>query len=94
MRDVGVETDGLFTTSEQYELAEYMPNSEIVIIDSFEGHDGFLLEFDQMNRHIGAFFKKNAPQLYKERPEIVLTADQMKSKPSTFGEVEGDLMMW
>ncbi|TPX54997.1 hypothetical protein SeMB42_g00026 [Synchytrium endobioticum] len=75
---IGVETDGLFTTSEQYELAEYMPNSKIVIIDSFEGHDGFLLEFDQMNRHVGSFFRARVPNLYVERHEIVLTADEMK----------------
>ncbi|TPX38329.1 homoserine O-acetyltransferase [Synchytrium microbalum] len=91
---IGVETDGLFTTSEQYELAEHLPNSEIVIIDSFEGHDGFLLEFDQMNRHIGGFFRRKAPEFYKEHEAIVLTAEEMKSKASKTGEAEGDVLMW
>jgi homoserine O-acetyltransferase/O-succinyltransferase len=47
---VGVETDGLFTPSEQRELAEHIPEAELVMIKSNDGHDGFLLEFEQINR--------------------------------------------
>lgn len=47
---IGVETDGLFTPNEQEELAAHIPNAELVMIQSKDGHDGFLLEFEEINR--------------------------------------------
>lgn len=47
---IGIETDGLFTPSEQRELAAYIPQAQLVIIQSKDGHDGFLLEFEEINR--------------------------------------------
>jgi homoserine O-acetyltransferase len=48
---IGIETDGLFTTTKQLDLAAYIPDAEfkLVIIASPDGHDGFLLEFEQIN---------------------------------------------
>jgi homoserine O-acetyltransferase len=34
---IGIQTDGLFTVEEQYELGECIPNSQVVIIESGEG---------------------------------------------------------
>lgn len=56
---IGVESDGLFTISEQYELAEYLHDSEMVVVQSPDGHDGFLLEFEQMNNAIISFMQKH-----------------------------------
>ncbi|KAJ3215177.1 homoserine O- acetyltransferase [Dinochytrium kinnereticum] len=88
---IGIETDGLFTLSEQYELSEQIPNAEIIIIHSFEGHDGFLLEFEQMNKHLTAFIQSKTPHLIGDiRSDL-----PMEAKKSTFGESEGpDALMW
>ncbi|KAF8938064.1 homoserine-O-transacetylase [Dissophora ornata] len=55
---IGVESDGLFTISEQYELAELLHDSEMVVVQSPDGHDGFLLEFEQINNAIISFMMK------------------------------------
>ncbi|KAI8807759.1 Alpha/Beta hydrolase protein [Cladochytrium replicatum] len=93
---IGIETDGLFTVTEQQELAAHMPNSELVVINSPEGHDGFLLEFDQMNRYIREFFRKHAPPgFYRERKVIEETGPLVAAKPSLFGGPESsDILMW
>ncbi|KAG0030378.1 homoserine O- acetyltransferase [Podila clonocystis] len=56
---IGVESDGLFTISEQYELAELLHDSEMVVVQSPDGHDGFLLEFEQINNAIISFMQKH-----------------------------------
>merc|ERR1711976_106700 len=39
-----ISSDVLYPVSEQLELAQYLPNSQHHMIESPEGHDGFLLE--------------------------------------------------
>ncbi|CAG8498691.1 10832_t:CDS:2 [Funneliformis mosseae] len=98
---IGIESDGLFTISEQYELAEFIPNSEMVTIQSPDGHDGFLLEFDQINRHILRFIRKFLPDIAKNElcdiKDVVGLEDDQKdvyggeikaTKNSLFGEAE------
>lgn len=93
---IGIESDGLFTISEQYELAEGMADTEMIVIDSPDGHDGFLLEFDQINRHILNFIKRVVPEIYnsstinEEEAEEVVKA----TKTSLFGEAEVDITQW
>ncbi|KAJ3099312.1 homoserine O- acetyltransferase [Phlyctochytrium planicorne] len=92
---IGIETDGLFTISEQYELSEHIPNSEIIIIHSFEGHDGFLLEFEQMNKHLTTFIQSKTPNLARIHAATYSESNDFKTKASTFGEAEGpDALMW
>ena len=55
---LGIDSDVLYPISEQEEIVEYMPNSELKIIHSDDGHDGFLLEQDQVNRCIVDFLAK------------------------------------
>ncbi|KAJ3119377.1 homoserine O- acetyltransferase [Nowakowskiella sp. JEL0407] len=89
---IGIETDGLFTISEQYELHECIPNSQLEVIQSEDGHDGFLIEFQQMNQLILTFLKENAPELYTNtnvNTDQVITAP---TKASLFGEAEGDIL--
>lgn len=93
---IGIESDGLFTISEQYELAEGMADTEMIVIDSPDGHDGFLLEFDQINRHILNFIKRVVPEIYststineEEANEVVKA-----TKTSLFGEAEVDITQW
>ena len=45
---VGIQSDILFPIEEQAALAAYIPKSRFDVINSKFGHDGFLIEFDQM----------------------------------------------
>ncbi|KAL9937578.1 hypothetical protein V8E36_003123 [Tilletia maclaganii] len=56
---VSIESDGLFAPSEQILLHDLIPGSELVHVKSPDGHDGFLLEFEQINDAVGAFLRKN-----------------------------------
>ncbi|KAJ3320920.1 homoserine O- acetyltransferase [Boothiomyces sp. JEL0866] len=88
---IGVDSDGLFTVEEQYELGNGIPNSQVVIIQSGEGHDGFLLEFQQMRDLLSSFIKDRAPELLEQEP---IEIKVQESKASVFGEAEGDMLMW
>ncbi|KAF9933321.1 homoserine O- acetyltransferase [Mortierella alpina] len=87
---IGVESDGLFTISEQYELAEHLHDSEMVVIQSPDGHDGFLLEFEQINNAMLAFMNKHQhirEILSREGVQPVSEVGQVV-KESLFGESE------
>ncbi|TPX61432.1 homoserine O-acetyltransferase [Spizellomyces sp. 'palustris'] len=91
---IGIESDGLFTIGEQRELAEHIPNAELIVIISPEGHDGFLLEFEQMNKYISDFIRRHGQTLFKGKPIAEVTSEQFTvTKNSVFGEAE-DAMMW
>ncbi|MDW8295414.1 MAG: homoserine O-acetyltransferase [Raineya sp.] len=47
---VGITSDLLFPLAEQKFLAEHIPNATLYEIQSLYGHDGFLLEFEQIQR--------------------------------------------
>jgi homoserine O-acetyltransferase len=100
---LAISSDALFTLSEQKELADTIPDSTLVIIDSPEGHDGFLLEFEQINEHICLHLKDKLPEMYT--PEALLDAapeeleetveEKLKDKKeSLFGETEADVTAW
>jgi homoserine O-acetyltransferase len=57
---LGIDSDVLYPLSEQEELVEHIPNSELKVIRSDEGHDGFLLAQDQVARHIVDFLDVNS----------------------------------
>ncbi|RHZ69540.1 hypothetical protein Glove_283g88 [Diversispora epigaea] len=92
----GIESDGLFTISEQYELAEHIPNSKMIVIHSPDGHDGFLLEFDQINRHLLKFIREQLSDIAIREENInVETTTFQVTKESLFGEAEvNDVMKW
>jgi homoserine O-acetyltransferase len=56
---IGVTTDILFPVSEQQFLANNIPGANFIAIDSLYGHDGFLLEFDQIENIIKNFVAKS-----------------------------------
>ena len=52
---LGIDSDVLYPLHEQEELAALFPNGELRIIHSEAGHDGFLLEQDQVAANISDF---------------------------------------
>ncbi|MEO0333289.1 MAG: homoserine O-acetyltransferase [Bacteroidota bacterium] len=54
---LGIETDILFPPQEQQFLNQHIPNSQIALINSDYGHDGFLLEFSELSQHIKQFYQ-------------------------------------
>ncbi|KAL8719738.1 MAG: hypothetical protein Q9225_003282 [Loekoesia sp. 1 TL-2023] len=98
---IGIESDGLFTFAEQQEIAAGIPNSRLRNIDSPEGHDAFLLQFEQVNAYILEFFRDvlpdimSAPGLNGDRSDGDLDGVGTIEKTSTFGEAEvGDITAW
>ncbi len=65
---ISIHSDILFPLEEQIELARYIPNAQLEIIDSAYGHDGFLLENEQITALIKQF---QARFLEKEAEEYL-----------------------
>ncbi|OAP62556.1 hypothetical protein AYL99_01783 [Fonsecaea erecta] len=55
---IGVASDGLYPIQEQMELSEHIPNAQFAWMESDDGHDGFLLEGEQMNNLLQLFFDR------------------------------------
>lgn len=93
---LGIESDGLFTFGEQEEIATHMPNARLDRIISPEGHDGFLLEFGQMNEKILGFLREHLQDIMNAEPikDIIVNGQKVYAeadhsiKPSTVGEVD------
>ncbi len=54
---IGIQSDILFPVSEQQYLAELIPSAQLEIIHSIYGHDGFLVEFDQLKSIVNKFYQ-------------------------------------
>jgi homoserine O-acetyltransferase/O-succinyltransferase len=55
---IGIETDILCPLHEQKYLAQYIPSSELVIIHSDYGHDGFLTERKHIEKHLKSWLNE------------------------------------
>ena len=55
---IGISSDGLFPPSEQRYISKYVQNGRFVEIDSFYGHDGFLVETEKLTEVIRNFFEQ------------------------------------
>ncbi|KAK5945390.1 hypothetical protein PMZ80_002595 [Knufia obscura] len=101
---LGIESDGLFTIAEQREIAEGIPNARLGKIESQEGHDAFLLQFEQVNRYLLGFFREVLPGIMEgvgtggedgEDGEGGADGVGKVVRESTFGEAEvEDLTAW
>jgi len=52
---LGIDSDILYPLSEQQAIVDALPNAQLKVIESSEGHDGFLLEQDQVGQYIRQF---------------------------------------
>jgi len=57
---IGITTDILFPVSEQEFIAQNVPNAIFKSINSLYGHDGFLLEYEQIEKIIASELEKVA----------------------------------
>jgi homoserine O-acetyltransferase/O-succinyltransferase len=55
---VGIQSDILYQVSEQQYLAEKIECSQLAVLHSDYGHDGFLVEFEQMNEALKNFYER------------------------------------
>lgn len=53
---VGITSDLLCPLEEQHQLAGHMPQAQLAVIDSIYGHDGFLVESEQISKHLKAWW--------------------------------------
>ena len=52
---IGIKTDVLFPVEEQELIASHIPASKLEVIDSIFGHDGFLIEYDEISVYLQPF---------------------------------------
>ncbi|GMG19794.1 unnamed protein product [Ambrosiozyma monospora] len=93
---IGIQSDALFTLSEQIFIAKNMPNSTLKKLNSPEGHDAFLLEFTEMNEMIMNFERENLKEIMENagnNEEWEEEKVQEGKKESVFGEAE-DVASW
>lgn len=57
---VSIDSDVLYPPAEQEYLAEHINGARLAVISSLFGHDGFLLEYEQLNRHIVQFLSQHS----------------------------------
>ena len=57
---IGITSDLLFPPEEQKFLAQHINGAAYVEINSFYGHDGFLIETEILTGEIGSFLKSTA----------------------------------
>ncbi|MEY2963098.1 MAG: homoserine O-acetyltransferase [Bacteroidota bacterium] len=53
---MAIDSDALIPPAVQEELHQFLPNSTFRLLKSAFGHDGFLLEFEQITKHILDFY--------------------------------------
>lgn len=56
---MGIDSDVLYPLSEQQFLAQHLPRGELKVIHSPDGHDGFLLEQEQVGNNISQFLNEH-----------------------------------
>jgi homoserine O-acetyltransferase len=56
---IGVDSDQIFPIHEQKFIAEHIPQAQYLEIHSLYGHDGFLLEQEQLTTVLQSFLIEN-----------------------------------
>jgi homoserine O-acetyltransferase len=56
---IGVDSDQIFPINEQKFIADHIPQAQYLEIHSLYGHDGFLLEQEQLTKVLQSFLIEN-----------------------------------
>lgn len=99
---IGIESDGLFTYGEQQLLGQHIPQSQLEKLDSPEGHDAFLLEFEVIDKYCTQFLQLKLPEyfdansgkveVFENWSDYVASTDNGGN--SVFGEAEKNITNW
>ena len=85
------ETDALFLPEQQERLAACLPDATLAMLKSTDGHDGFLLEFEQLGTLILGKLTRDFPHFYKSTYDDTSCSTGHTAQPgsaSLTGEVE------
>lgn len=87
---IGVQSDMLFPLSQQRELAQHLPRSKFLTLESGDGHDAFLLEFSILNDAIRRHLKDVHPWIYVGDADLEVRSTDVDhgTMNSIFGEAE------
>ncbi|EEQ39897.1 hypothetical protein CLUG_04025 [Clavispora lusitaniae ATCC 42720] len=99
---IGITSDGLFTYGEQQLLGECIPNNSLKRLDSPEGHDAFLLDFEIVDRYCREFLHEQLPEFYDDKSGKVEVFKDWENHvvtvanggESVFGEAEKNITNW
>ncbi|KAK4870097.1 hypothetical protein LT330_005151 [Penicillium expansum] len=72
---VGIESDVLFLPAQQLELAACLPDATLAMLKSSDGHDAFLIEYEQLNHLILDMLKCRFPDMYSTITERMAEID-------------------
>ncbi|NMM47297.1 bifunctional aspartate kinase/homoserine dehydrogenase I [Marinigracilibium pacificum] len=75
---IGIDTDSLIPTRFQQFIAEHIPNATYREIKSDYGHDGFLIEIDQIVERIESFYIRNQPVRNDQRKVLKFGGKSLK----------------
>lgn len=99
---IGIQSDGLFTYGEQQVLGAHIPNNVLKKLDSPEGHDAFLLDFEIIDQYcrgflhdqLGEYFDENSHkvEVFKDWQNYVISVENGGN--SVFGEAEKNITNW
>jgi homoserine O-acetyltransferase len=87
---VSIDSDMLFPPEQQDLLATYLPDAQLVKLQSSDGHDGFLLELEATDEMIRSFLQRHNPTAFAAPPsDSTEEATPVEvSLHSIFGEVD------
>jgi homoserine O-acetyltransferase len=85
---IGVQTDLLFPLQQQIQLAQCLPDARYVALQSTDGHDGFLLDFDTLNGVITEHLRKRCSWVYEGDARTSDILQEAIVVDSVFGELE------
>jgi hypothetical protein len=84
---IGIRTDILCPLDEQRFMADHIPDTRFIEIDSAYGHDGFIIETAQISRFLGEWLKINNALCFLCKDSVTLLACRLK-KISVAGHPE------
>ncbi|KAK6211679.1 homoserine O-acetyltransferase [Colletotrichum tabaci] len=91
---IGVETDALFLPEQQQRLAAHIPGASLSVLKSSDGHDGFLLEFEQLDALIQSHLRSRLPELYAVMYQPGDSRDDDTTTAGVDGSLTGELEHW
>lgn len=98
---IGISSDGLFTYGEQQLLGAHIPKNVLRKLDSPEGHDAFLLDFEIIDAYCREFLHEQLPDFYDNSGKVEVFEEWENyvelvenGGNSVFGEAETNITNW